>query len=178
MPRRSTPPTSRNPAVGPRMDQTRSSANAMGLEPTRGQHLDVCPRSCPPPPPPPLPEHRRGHVIYKKVVFEDFHKLWTLERGQAISMPAIQEVGQYTSLRSHFIDAGRLSTETVRDMWNALDVVENPSLTQKEILIVCRNGQTSMHSTTRSKAPPTTTPFCGEDEEHGAVGGARCELLE
>ena len=63
-------------------------------------------------------------------------------------------------------------------MWNALDVVENPSITQREILVVCRDGQTSMHSATRSKAPPTTTPFYGQDDVPGNGGGARSDSLE
>lgn len=55
----------------------------------------------------------------------------TLEKALAISLPAVQEVQQYTAVRSHFIDAGRLNAETVRGMWNAFDVVDNPLRFQK-----------------------------------------------
>ena len=63
-------------------------------------------------------------------------------------------------------------------MWDAFDVVENPSITQREIFIVCRNGRTSMRSTTRSKAPPTTSPFYGRDDAPGSSGNARPDSLE
>ena len=68
-------------------------------------------------------------------------------------------------------------------VWNSLEVVANPSMTQKEIIVVCRNGQTSMHSAPRTKAapsraPPTTTPFYGQHDAPGRSGDTRSDSLE
>ena len=125
---------------------------------------DVGPRHAPPPP---VEQHHdhcqervigelRDRIIYKKVVFEEFHKKWTIETGIQISMPQIQELSQYMALHGHWIDTGRLDEDDVHEMWNLLETVYRPSPTMKEAIIICRQGQVTVQAATRSKAPPST----------------------
>ena len=58
-----------------------------------------------PVPPPPLGEQKHDHVrdriIYKNIVFDDFHKLWTVETGIQISVPKVQEISQWKILHEY-----------------------------------------------------------------------------
>ena len=99
-----------------------------------------------------LDDHVRDRIIYRNIVFDDFHKLWTQETGIHISMPKVQEISQWKILHEYWVAAGRLDEETVLEMWRSMEIVYNPSVTLKEAIIVCRQGQVSIHSAPRSKA--------------------------
>lgn len=128
----------------------------MGLEPTRvpeRQRGDVGPGAgprLPPPPPPPVQGQRRQadgrrQLIYKRVIFDEFHRLHTVEKKKII-WPGVQEFSQWKELHREYVITGRLSEETVKDMWDGLEVVENPTPLQKEISIVCNRVEVTMYT--------------------------------
>ena len=55
-------------------------------------------------------------------------------------------------VHGHWIDNGRLDEDTVEDMWRSMETIHRPSATMKEAIIICRQGQVTIHSTSRSKA--------------------------
>ena len=49
--------------------------------------------------------HAPNSTVNDLSVYEDVHKFFVLEKGKALSMPAVQEVEQYMPLHRHFIEA-------------------------------------------------------------------------